>query len=90
MAEQKADVHVVDMAILATPQTKRNGFKVLGVFTLLVRPLRIERCRLVRAPDDRFLVWTPIAEVKIAKQAWDEIAEQARQEYVAAIEKISA
>jgi len=89
MTEQTG-AKIVDMSILATPQSKRNGFKVLGSFTLLVRPLRVEGCRLVRAPDDRFLIWTPVPEVKIAKQAWDEIAETARQEYVAAIGKISA
>lgn len=55
----KADAKVVDFAILGTPQTKRNGFKVLGHFTLLLRPMRIEGCSLVVAPNGRFVVWTP-------------------------------
>ncbi len=55
----KVDAKVVDFAILGTPQIKRNGFKVLGYFTLLLRPMRIEGCSLVTAPNGRFAVWTP-------------------------------
>ncbi|SFQ63119.1 hypothetical protein SAMN05421853_11484 [Roseivivax halotolerans] len=78
----KADAKVVDFAILGTPQTKRNGFKVLGHFTLLLRPMRIEGCSLVVAPNGRFVVWTPDPNIKVAQWAKAEIAETARLAYV--------
>jgi hypothetical protein len=49
------------------PQTTAKGFDVVARFTLLRRPLRIRNCALVRAPDGKFLVWTPHEDVKIGR-----------------------
>jgi hypothetical protein len=80
----KADAKVVDVAILGTPLTKRNGFKIVATFTLLLRPMRIENCSLVLAPNGRLVVWTPDPSIKVAVWAKEEIAETARQAFVEA------
>jgi hypothetical protein len=86
----KADAKTVDFAILGTPQTKRNGFKIVATFTLLLRPMRIANCSLVVAPNGRFAVWTPAPSIKIAQWAKAEIAEAARQGYVEAQKRVAA
>lgn len=78
------DVKIVDVAILATPSRRGNGFKVVAYFTLLLRPMRIEDCKLVITPKGKFAVWTPDEAIKIAKWAKDELAETARLAYVEA------
>jgi hypothetical protein len=85
----EADAKVVDFAILGTPQTKRTGFKVLGHFTLLLRPMRIEGCSLVVAPTGRFFVWTANPNIKIAQWAKAEIAETARLAYLEAQKRVA-
>jgi len=40
------DAIIVDVAILATPIKRGNGFTVVAYFTLLCRPMRIEDCKL--------------------------------------------
>lgn len=89
MAEQKADVHVVDFTILAPPRTTPHGFKIVATFTLLARPMRIKNCSIVIAPNGRQLVWTPHESIKIAGWARDEIAETARQGFIEAQKRVA-
>jgi len=86
---QKANAKVVDMAILATPIQRGNGFKVVAYFTLLLRPMRIEDCKLAITPKGTFALWTPDEAIKIAGWAKDELAETARQAFVDAQKQIA-
>jgi hypothetical protein len=73
---------IVDVAILATPIKRGNGFKIVAYFTLLLRPMRIEDCKLAITPKGTFVLWTPDEAIKIAGWAKDELAETARQAFV--------
>tara|TARA_R100001369_G_scaffold86440_1_gene120951 strand:- start:274 stop:537 length:264 start_codon:yes stop_codon:yes gene_type:complete len=84
----EVDAKVVDVAILATPIKRGNGFKVVAYFTLLLRPMRIEDCKLAITPKGKFVLWTPDEAIKIAGWARDELAGTARLAYVEAQKRI--
>tara|TARA_R110000851_G_scaffold159249_1_gene302502 strand:+ start:132 stop:401 length:270 start_codon:yes stop_codon:yes gene_type:complete len=85
----EVDAKIVDMAILATPETNQSGFKVVAHFTLLCRPLRIEGCKLAISPRGRFLLWTPDKTVRLMSWAKNDLAETARAAFVDAQKRIS-
>jgi len=76
------DAKIVDVAILATPIQRGNGFKVVAYFTLLCRPMRIEDCKLVITPKGTFTLWTPDEAIKVMGWAKAELSETARLAYV--------
>jgi hypothetical protein len=77
----EVDAKVVDVAILATPIKRANRFKVVAYSTLLLRPMRIEDCKLAITPGGKFVLWTPDEAIKIAGWAKEELAETARLAY---------
>jgi hypothetical protein len=85
----EVDAKIVDVAILATPISRGNGFKVVAYFTLLLRPMRIEDCKLVVTPGGKFVLWTPDETIKIAGWAKDELAETARQAFADAQKRVA-
>jgi hypothetical protein len=85
----EVDAKIVDMAILATPQANRNGFKVVAHFTLLCRPLRIEGCKLAINSNGKFLLWTPDKAVRLMSWAKNDLAETARAAFVDAQKRIA-
>jgi hypothetical protein len=85
----EVDAKIVDVAILATPISRGNGFKVVAYFTLLLRPMRIEDCKLAITPGGKFVLWTPDEAIKIAGWAKDELAETARQAFVHAQKRVA-
>lgn len=85
----EVDAKIVDVAVLATPIARRNGFKIVAYFTLLCRPMRIEECRLAITPGGKFVLWTPDEAIKIMGWAKDELAETARLAYVEAQRRIA-
>jgi hypothetical protein len=85
----EVDAKVVDVAILATPIKRGNGFKVVAYFTLLCRPMRIEDCKLAITPKGKFVLWTPDEAIKIAGWAKDDLAETARLAFVDAQKRIA-
>ncbi|MGR3477403.1 hypothetical protein [Sulfitobacter sp.] len=85
----EVDAKIVDMAILAIPETNQNGFKIVAQFTLLCRPLRIEGCKLAISPRGRFLLWTPDKAIRLMSWAKDDLAETARLAYVAGQQRIA-
>ena len=85
----EVDAKIVDVAVLATPISRGNGFKVVAYFTLLLRPMRIEDCKLVIKPKGNFVLWTPDEAIKIAGWAKDELAETARLAFVDAQKRIA-
>jgi hypothetical protein len=78
----EVDAKIVYVSIFATPVKRGNGFKVVAYFTLLLRPMRIEDCKLAITPGGKFVLWTPDEAIKIAGWAKDELAETARQAFV--------
>ena len=54
----EVDAKIVDLAILATPIKRGNGFKMVAYFTLLLRPMRIEDRKLAITPKGKFVLWT--------------------------------
>ena len=82
--DQKVDVKIVDMALLATPVSRGNGFKIVAYFTLLCRPLRIEDCKLVITPNGTFGIWTPDEAIRVMGWAKHDLAEVARKAFVEA------
>jgi len=85
----EVNAKVVDVAILATPIKRGNGFKVVAFFTLLLRPMRIEDCKLAITPKGTFALWTPDEAIKIAGWAKDELAETARLAFVEAQRRVA-
>lgn len=85
----EVDAKIVDVAILATPMMRGNGFRIVATFTLLLRPMRIEDCKLAITPKGKFVLWTPDEAIKIAGWAKDELAETARQAFVDAQKRIA-
>lgn len=83
------DAKIVDVAILATPIKRGNGFKVVACFTLLCRPMRIEGCKLAVTPGGKFMLWTPDEAIKIMGWARAELAETARLAYVEAQKRVA-
>lgn len=85
----EVDAKIVDLAILATPMTRSNGFRVVAMFTLLCRPFRIADCRLAITPKGTFVFWVPDKSIRIMGWAKDELAETARLAYVDAQKQIA-
>lgn len=85
----EVDAKIVDLAILATPIKRGNGFKMVAYFTLLLLPMRIEDCKLAITPKGKFVLWTPDEAIKIAGWAKDELAETARLAYVEAQKRVA-
>ena len=89
MAEgHKIVVKIVDVSVAVSTQTTPAGFDLLAQFTLLVRPLRIVGCSLVRAPNGRLLIWTPSPDVKVARCWQDDVVAQVLQEIERAKERL--
>lgn len=84
----EVDAKIVDVAILATPIQRGNGFKVVAYFTLLLRPMRIEECKLVITPGGKFVLWTPDEAIKVMGWAKGELAETARLAFVEAQRRV--
>ncbi|MEI4262334.1 hypothetical protein [Roseovarius sp. D0-M9] len=84
----KIDCKIVDVSLPVPPQTTPAGFDLLARFTLLVRPLRIVGCSLVRAPNGRLLIWTPSPDVKVARAWRDDLVDVVLQEIEAAKERL--
>lgn len=86
--DHKIDVKIVDVSVAVSTQTTPAGFDLLAHFTLLVRPLRIVGCSLVRAPNGRLMVWTPSPEVKVARCWRDDLVKQVLREIETAKERL--
>ncbi|WP_421906765.1 hypothetical protein [Mameliella sp.] len=80
----------VDFAFLATPTKTRSGFVVHAEFTLLVFPLRIEGCKLVKTPKGGWLIWTADARTKIMRHALRDLTALAVEELEKARERVAA
>lgn len=61
------DCKIVDVSLHSPPMVTKSGFQIVAVFTFLRWPLRIRECKLVRAPDDTWLIWTPHPTVKFSR-----------------------
>lgn len=70
---------IVDVSLPVPPETTGSGFMILARFTLLIRPLRVRGCALVRAPDGKHLIWTPDEQVKITAVGQAQLVEIAFQ-----------
>ena len=86
--EKKIDVKIVDVSVPLSTQTTPAGFDLLARFTLLVRPLRVVGCSLVRAPNGRLLIWTPSPDVKVARCWRDDLVKQVLREIETAKERL--
>lgn len=80
----------VDFVFLATPTTTRTGFVVYAEFSLLIFPLRIEGCKLVKTPKGTWTVWTPDRRMKIMRKALHELTALVVEKYEGARERLAA
>jgi len=61
------DCKIVDVSLHSPPVVTKAGFRIFAGFTFLRWPLRIRGCKLVCAPDDTWLIWTPDPAVKFSR-----------------------
>ena len=66
-SDMELDCKIVDVSLHSPPAVTKAGFRIVADFTFLRWPLRIRGCKLVRAPDDTWLFWTPDPAVKFSR-----------------------
>ena len=61
------DCKIVDVSLHSPPVVTESGLRIVAGFIFMRWPLRIRECKLVRAPDDAWLIRTPHPAVKFSR-----------------------